>query len=114
VLFVVRNLNLEGRKPFAARLVVFSLALLLVFFGNFPIPANQEALADKLLPENPVEVMVGHLSSDPVAGRIDYVFRTKTSSTNIVRAYAPGGQALFTISPGIDIQELQQFANGCD
>jgi hypothetical protein len=45
-------------------------------------------------------VRAAHLVSDPIPGRIDYVFRERNSgSPSVITAYAPGGTLLCTIPP---------------
>jgi hypothetical protein len=54
--------------------------------------------ADTPLSHRPAGVRIGHLSSDPVPGRSDYVIVEKAGFTYI-DAFSPGGTLLFHIDP---------------
>src|SRR5262245_5695164 len=65
--------------------------------------------ADIAFSQRPTQVKSGHLIGDPVPGRKDYVFRTKSTTQglpNSLAAYTPEGQLLFSITPDGGFNEL--------
>lgn len=74
------------------------IGLFLTFEGIKDYP--QAVFADTQFSQRPRDVRIGHLGSDAVADRKDFVFRLKNSGTpSTITAYAPGGTILFSIPP---------------
>jgi hypothetical protein len=75
------------------------LALSLVVLGLL-YQAPRVVRADTQLGQRLRGVRTAHLVSDPVPGRVDYIFREKNAgSPSTITAYAPGGTLLCSIPP---------------
>src|SRR5215510_1666608 len=88
-----------GTKYHLLRRTAVILVLSLVVMG-LSFHAPRVVHADTQLAQRPRGLRAAHLISDPVPGRIDYIFREKNSGgPSTITAYAPGGTLLCTIPP---------------
>jgi hypothetical protein len=88
--------------------------LLFALLGLIPFEITKTAHADTQLAQRPRDVRIGHLGSDPVAGRNDFIFREKVGATpSTITAYAPGGTLLFSIPPD-PTQPIQELVDVVD
>jgi len=91
--------NMSCRKFRLMRHVAVTVALSLSVLG-LCYRAPRVVRADTQLGQRLRGVKTAHLVSDPVPGRIDYIFREKNSGTpSTITAYAPGGTLLCSIPP---------------
>src|SRR5690349_21750288 len=91
--------NMSCRKFRLMRHVAVTVALSLIVLG-LCYRAPRVVRADTQLGQRLRGVKTAHLVSDPVPGRIDYIFREKNSGTpSTITAYAPGGTLLCSIPP---------------
>ncbi|HEY0765475.1 MAG TPA: hypothetical protein VGD61_24065 [Pyrinomonadaceae bacterium] len=88
-----------GGKYHLMRQAAVTLVVGLIVIG-LSFHAPRVVRADTQLAQRPRGVRAAHLISDPVPGRVDYIFRQKNSgSPSTITAYAPGGTFLCAIAP---------------
>ncbi len=80
--------------------ITMSFAFVCVTFTKQLPIADNIVKADTQLSGRPVQVLAGHLSTDPVAGRKDYVYIVKKDDNSFqIAAYTPDDQLLFATPP---------------
>lgn len=111
---VKRELKSKGSKYTFLHFVIACFVLSSLLSGFYPYPEIRKVSADTQFSQRPRGVRVAHLGADPVPGRMDYIFRQRSSSApGTITAYAPGGTLLFSIPPD-PFQPIQELLDVMD